>query len=103
LQFLDHEFYNCKIELDNGDSHLIEGNWLHNQDLDHWKGWQCNAGYSRISIDSDNNVYGGQCANDHLGKLDSNWQLLPGPTVCKKDRCNGCTDDLIAKKQKSFE
>ena len=100
MKLTEHEFYNCKIELDNGNSHLIAGNWLHNQNLDHWKGWHCDAGYSRIYIDSDNNVYSGQCVNDHLGKLGSDWQLLFGPTVCKQDRCNGCTDDLIAKKQK---
>jgi len=40
------------------------------------------------------------CNNDLLGNLDTDWQLLNHPTMCKFDYCTGCTDDLIVKKYK---
>ncbi len=96
----NHKFYNCKIELVDGSSHLIDANWLHNNDLDQWKGWQCNAGYNRLHIEADLSVYSGACMNDYLGKLNEEWSLLPGPTTCTKDRCTGATDDLLINKFK---
>lgn len=88
------------ITLDNGESFNVEANWLHNQQLDYWKDWSCDAGYHRIYIDAEQDVYGGQCLNDKLGNLETGWELLPSPTICKRDRCNGCTDDLLQLKRK---
>ena len=96
----NHKFYNCKIEFDDGSSHLVEANWLHNNNLDHWKDWHCDAGYNRLSIGPDLSVHSGVCMNDYLGQLDGEWSLLSSPTRCTQDRCNGCTDDLLAKKHK---
>ena len=85
--------------LDNSRHYRIDGNWLHNQGLDTWRGWDCDAGRTRLYIDTDNNVYGGQCLNDQLGNLNTGWQLLSKPTTCQRDRCTGCTDDLIVAKR----
>lgn len=100
MQYPTHEFYNCELVLSDDQTYRIDANWLHNQDLDHWQGWACEAGHSRLYIDTDNNVYGGQCLNDHLGNLDLEWKLLDRPTVCGRSRCTGCTDDLMVTKHK---
>ena len=100
MQFKPHEYYNCEVILDNSRHYRIEGNWLHNNQLDQWYGWECEAGYTRLYIDTDDQVYGGQCLNDHLGNLNEQWSLLPKATVCKQQRCTGCTDDLIVSKRK---
>jgi hypothetical protein len=99
LQIQPHEYYNCEVVLDNTRHYRIDGNWIHNNQLDHWHGWECNAGLTRLYINADNNVFGGQCLNDKLGNLNSEWMLLEGPTTCKQQRCTGCTDDLIVAKR----
>lgn len=99
MQFKTHEYYNCEIVLSNSKHFRVDGNWLHNEKLDNWSGWECEAGYSRLYINSDNEVYGGQCLNDKLGNLSTKWDLLKVPTECKKQRCTGCTDDLIVAKR----
>lgn len=85
--------------LSNSRHYRLEGNWIHNENLDHWQGWECDAGRTRLYIDSDNNVFGGQCLNDKLGNLNSGWNILNNPTICKQQRCTGCTDDLIVAKR----
>ena len=99
MKIQPHEYHNCIVVLDNSRQYRIEGNWIHNQGLDTWRGWACDAGHTRLYIDTDNNVYGGQCLNDHLGNLNTDWQLLSEPTMCQQDRCTGCTDDLIVAKR----
>jgi hypothetical protein len=99
LKFQPHEYYNCEVILDNSRHYRIEGNWLHNQGLDHWCGWSCEAGYSRLYINTDNEVYSGQCLNDYLGNLNTEWKLLLKPTTCFQQHCTGCTDDLIVAKK----
>ena len=101
MQYPTHEFYNCELTLCDQQKFRVDAQWLHNQNLDSWLGWQCEAGLSRLYIDTDNNVYGGQCQNDHLGNLTSGWQLLDQPTVCHRSRCSPCTDDLIVAKNKA--
>lgn len=98
--FENHQFYNCKITLDNGKEYLISANWMHNNNLDHWEGWSCSIGYKRISINENLDVYSGQCQNDFLGNLLTEWHLLEQPTICMKKRCTGCTDDLLTEKHK---
>ena len=101
MNFTNHAWYNCEILLDDGTKYRVDANWLHNQKLDHWQGWECDVGNTRIFIDSDLSVYGGECMNDKLGDADQDWQLLEKSTICKKTRCTGCTDDLlIYKKEK---
>ena len=99
LQFDNHKYYNCVIQLDNGAVYRVEANWLHNQNLDHWQGWHCDAGHRRLSIDKNFNVFSAQCENDNLGNLFTEWHYPGEPTVCRRERCTGCTDDLLIKKQ----
>lgn len=100
MKFENELFYNCKIELNNGESYLIQANTLHNQKLDYWKDWSCYVGHDRIYIDHDLKVYNGECLTVDLGSLDSQWELMSRPTQCPRDRCTGCTDDLLTKKYK---
>ena len=91
--------YNCEILLDSGESYKVYSQWLSNQELSHWKGWECSAGYKRIYILNDN-VYGGACKQDHLGKLSTGWDILKKPTICQREKCSVNTDDLLIDKRK---
>jgi hypothetical protein len=97
-QFENHTNYNCKIILDSGEEYLVYANWIHNQDLDRWKGWNCDAGHTRFYIDKYFDIWSGECRNDRLGNALDDWDIQTG-TVCKRETCTGCTDDLITKKQ----
>ena len=91
--------YNSKITFDDDTTALIYASRLHNEQLDYWLGWQCDAGVNYIYI-YNNEVYGGECRNDRLGILDQDWELIDNYTICKLNRCIGCTTDLMQKKQK---
>ena len=92
----NHTNYNCQVTTETGEEYLVYANWLHNNDLDHWKGWNCDAGATRLLVDKNLNVYSGECKNDYLGTTDS-FDILDG-AVCKQETCTGCTDDLIVAK-----
>lgn len=96
--FKDHENYNIQITLDDGDTYRIYANLLHNEKLDSWKGWHCEAGVHRIYIDKNLDVWSGECKNDYQGNINVGWNLYHDYTVCKRDRCTGCTDDLAIAK-----
>jgi hypothetical protein len=100
LKFENQQHYNCKIQLDNDEQYCVDANWIHNNQLDNWQDWKCDAGHRRLDIDKDFNVYSGQCHNDYLGNLLNNWEPLSAPTTCKQKRCTGCTDDLLIAKHK---
>lgn len=89
--------YNCRIVLDDGQSFLVNSHWLHNEGLDYYKGWNCQAGSLRLYVDKNLQVYSGLCQNDYLGPALSEFDLLDG-TVCQRPRCSGCTDDTITTK-----
>lgn len=95
--FENHSNYNCQITLDNGDEYKVYANWIHNESLDFWQGWTCYAGSTRLSIDQDFNVWSGECRNDYLGSALHGFNLVDH-TVCKRNTCTGCTDDLLVKK-----
>ena len=98
MQFSDHQYYNCRVYLDDQTEFLVDANWLHNNQLDQWQNWQCNAGVERIHISSTGEVYSGECENDYLGHIDQDWNLQQ-PTQCQRKTCTGCTDDLLVAKQ----
>jgi len=99
LKLHNHEFYNCTVYLTDQQSFLMEANWLHNNLVDSWQGWQCHAGYDRLFLDSDGNLYSGDCRNDHLGHVDQDWKLFDQPTICWQEQCTGCVEDLLVTKQ----
>ena len=81
---IKHDNYNCQVTDDQGQEHLVYANWLHNEHLDNWLGYCCDAGHTRFHIDKNFDVWSGECK-----KTD---------TICKRITCTGCTDDLIVKK-----
>lgn len=95
----NHENYNCHIELDDGQTFSVYANWMHNSGLDNWQGWLCDAGVTRIYIDSELDVYGGMCLNSKLGNIQTGWGLHDERVECNRPRCTGCTDDLIVSKK----
>jgi len=99
-KFENQENYNCRITTDTGEEYLVYANWLHNERLDNWQGWHCEAGATRLLIDKDLKVHSGECKNDLLGNALSEFNLNK-ETICKQDRCTGCTDDLIVAKHKT--
>jgi hypothetical protein len=93
-KFENHKNYNCEATTENGEKILVYSGWLHNQGLDYWKGWTCHAGYTRLFLDKDLNVWDGICENTNLGHaIDGFADLMP--VICKRERCTGCTEDLL--------
>lgn len=89
---------NCEIFYDDGSSEKVYANWIHNNKLDYWKGWKCNAGVTRIHVLDNFDVYDGTCYNCYLGNLDTEWNIKD-QNICQKNRCSGCTDDLMLEKK----
>jgi hypothetical protein len=101
LNFENHQYYNCEVTLDTGERYNISANWMHNNDLDNFQGWECSAGQYRISIDKDLTVWSAQCENQKLGHALDGFDILSSPGICQQNRCTGCTDDLLTKKLKA--
>jgi hypothetical protein len=96
---IDHENYNCKVVTESGDTHYVYANWIHNEGLDQWKGWHCDAGNTRFYIDKNFDIWGSECRNDYLGNVLDQWNIKTN-SICNKKTCTGCTDDLMTKKHK---
>ena len=99
LKFENHQNYNCEIKTDQGQTYQVFANWMHNEQLDLWQGWQCAAGSTRLYIDKNLNVWSGECKNDSLGHALNDFNILEN-YLCKRFRCTGCTDDLAVAKRK---
>lgn len=95
--FENQENYNCLIKLNTGETYRVYANWIHNQNLDHWQGWECSAGFTRFYIDKNFNIWSGECKNNLLGNVLAEWQIK-SDTVCNQPTCGGCTDDLMTAK-----
>lgn len=98
--FENHANYNCRITLDDGMQYFVYANWMSNNRLHYWKGWHCEAGATRILIDKNLEIWSGECVNDKLGHALEGWDLLSEHSVCRRDHCTGCTDDLLTAKWK---
>ena len=83
--------------MDTGEQRKVFANWIHNNGLDHWQGWYCAAGATRFFINDKLEVWSGECKNDFLGNALTQWTVNTH-TVCKRETCTGCTDDLLATK-----
>jgi len=94
---INHDNYNCEVILESGEQYRVFANWMHNQELDTWQGWTCHAGNKRLYIDKNFDVFGGECKNDFLGSAITGFEIL-NHTVCRRERCTGCTDDLMVEK-----
>ena len=95
---------NTIVTYSDGTEVAIYASRLVTNNLNDFRDWQCDAGYSRIFILPDTSVYGGECENDFLGKLDDlSFSLLPGMTTCKKTHCYNNPDDLMVEKIRFIE
>jgi hypothetical protein len=99
-KFENHSNYNCEIVLDTDEKYLVYANWIHNNSLDHWQGWHCEAGHTRFYIDKNFDVWSGECQNDYLGNATAEW-ATKNNSICKQATCTGCTDDLLTAKRKN--
>ena len=97
LPIENHSNYNCEIETQDGTCYRVFANWIHNNGLDRWKGWQCSAGSTRLYVDKNLQVHSGECLNDSLGSALDNFSVLEH-TICQRETCTGCTDDLVTAK-----
>jgi len=89
---------NAILELANGETIEIFADNLVQKNLNHFKGWQCNAGVERIYIESDFTVYSGQCKNNILGNLfDENFSLIEDYVLCEQNSCD-CAGDIYTTK-----
>jgi hypothetical protein len=98
-QFENHPNYNCKITLESGEQYNVYADWLHNNGLDHWKGWQCNEGHTRFFIDANFEIWGSECRNTLLGNVLGTWDTKSN-SICTRNTCTACTDDLMTSKHK---
>ena len=94
---ITHSNYNCQVTDDQGQQHLVYANWLHNQGLDTWQGYHCDAGHTRFYIDKNFDIWSGECKNDKLGNVLDSWAPKTD-AICQRQTCTGCTDDLITSK-----
>jgi MoaA/NifB/PqqE/SkfB family radical SAM enzyme len=100
-KFENHSNYNCTVITDNNEKFNVFADWMHNEKLDQWQGWQCDAGRTRLYISKHGDVYSGACRNDFLGNVfNGSFKINKQPTECKRSRCTSCTDDLMVAKQK---
>lgn len=99
MTYQNHTNHNCKITLDTGETYQVYSQWLSNEKLYNWKGWQCNAGVTRLYITANEEVYSAVCEHDYLGNMQSGWEMPDTHTVCKRDTCFPNTDDLLTFKQ----
>ena len=95
--FENHPNYNCKITIDDGREYWVYANWMHNEQLDNWQGWHCDAGHTRFYVDKNFDIWDGECQNKQLGNVLGEWAICTD-NICNRKTCTGCTDDLIVKK-----
>jgi hypothetical protein len=99
LIYQNHTNHNCKITLDTGESYNVYSQWLSNEKLFNWKGWECNAGVTRLYITASEEVYSAVCQHDRLGDMSTGWEFPATSTICRRDTCFPNTDDLLTFKQ----
>jgi hypothetical protein len=96
--FRQTEFVNCVVEFDSGESLSIGSADLSQDGMHAWKDWHCCAGHHMLHINTDLTVFGCNAQNDYLGNLGQDWNILPSPTVCNRNKCSTCIDDLMISK-----
>jgi len=82
---------------------LAYSNWLNNNDLNHLKNCTCYTGITRLSIDTNLDVYNAMCKTKKLGNLATGWNLLPEAITCPHERCTANTDDLMTRRYKNIK
>lgn len=62
-----------------------------------FKGWECSAGNTGITISFDGLAYGANCRTKVLGRLDK-FELLSSPIVCPRQWCKTASDIPLNKR-----
>lgn len=93
----DDPHHNCVVTTAEGKTYHIHANQMHNLGIDLFQGWECAAGLDRIHIDEAGNIWSGECQDSLLGTW-TDWDLKTSPSRCSRERCTGCTDDLMITK-----
>jgi len=94
------------ITKDNGE--IIETNsdsWITRNNLNHFKGWECNLGVDILKIYPDGRITGG-CNQVILGghnlhdqNFVRNFSPVIAPVICTKEIC-GCNGEIVCNKRK---
>jgi organic radical activating enzyme len=63
-----------------------------------FKGWECSAGNTGITISFDGFAYGANCRSFKLGRLDT-FNLLDQPVKCPRQWCKTAADIPLSKKK----
>lgn len=100
LSIQHKENYNVSVIDEDGEEHLCHANDLQEWDIHHFKDWKCQAGVKYLYVTENGDAWGSQCENDYLGNVYEHVVMLCGWTVCKQEKCTGCTNDLAVKKHK---
>jgi hypothetical protein len=99
LELKQTKYPNCVVEFSDGSVQSIDARELLVNGLANWQGWECQVGTSRIVIEANLAVYSGECLNDKLGDLQTGWELMTGPAICRRKTCTGNVEDLYIDKQ----
>lgn len=71
--------------------------FLVRNDLNHFYGWQCNAGINMISIMPNGDIMAGICKISKIGHI-NNFQINKHSIICNKNTCCCPADVLVSKK-----
>lgn len=66
-------------------------------DLNHWKGWSCNAGIESFQITSTGVVWAGVCRMKKIGHI-ADFKPSVSPLICGKTTCPCPADITVSKK-----
>jgi MoaA/NifB/PqqE/SkfB family radical SAM enzyme len=107
-QFSTNRMWKSKVSIIDDSFPLLNGKKFIPQELvntgkDNFKGWMCNVGIDRLSIEPNGDVYGSTCyITKPYGNINTDKDIdLPIlPTLCTKNRC-GCGADISISKEYS--
>jgi organic radical activating enzyme len=90
-----------KVSRKDGSSLVLPAHGFISNELNNWKGWECNIGLEQMIVDMDGTIWGGWCkVGKPIGNInDDNIQFPTKPTICTKSMCH-CNFDIMCEKKK---
>ena len=97
-----------EITKDDGTAFTVNSDsWLTRNNLNYFKGWECNLGVDLIKIFPDGSItgncqqtiFGGH--NLHDQKFTETFNPKIGPVICTKQIC-GCNEEIVCNKKKLY-
>lgn len=91
-----------KLVYDDGTEKLIKGGDIITQNLNTWKGWECNVGLELLVIDMKGDIKRSWCGDAPIiGNIkDEEIHFPTTPYICTKERCTGGVTDTMVTKNK---